>query len=74
MPTISVFFESSCRKTRAISSSFHTQRRLITASVASGAPDSGSTISRKTVKEDAPSTVAASIMLGGIVRKKLVSM
>jgi len=31
-------------------------------------------MSRKTVNDDAPSTVAASIMLGGIVRKKLVSM
>ena len=26
------------------------------------------------MKDEAPSTVAASIMLGGIVRKKLVSM
>ena len=74
MPTIRVFFESSCRKTRAISSSFQTQSRLTTASVTRGAADSGRTMRRKTRHDEAPSISAASIMLAGIVRKKFVSM
>jgi hypothetical protein len=74
MPTISVFFESSWRKTSAISSSFHTHSRLTTPRVTTGAAERGNTTRRKTRHDEQPSITAASIMLAGIVRKKFVSM
>ena len=65
---------SLCRNTRAISSSFQTHSMFTTASVISGAPDSGSTTRENTWNDPAPSISAASISAGGRVRKYAVSM
>ena len=60
-PAISVRDVSLWRNTSANRSSFQTHSMLTTASVISGAPESGSTTRRKIWNADAPSISAASI-------------
>ena len=65
---------SSCRNTRAISSSFQTHIALTTIRVTNAGPDSGMTMLRRMRRVEAPSILAASKISAGSVRKKLDSM